>query len=75
MNKFGATLIRVVALAGGAIVGVYLAKIANKLMDTQTQAQHDDEKSRYAQGLTVSFQSLTGQRSYSDGRYPPTVYH
>lgn len=50
MNNPG-TILKVVALAGGAILGALLSRWVDELLAKQAQAQTDYDKERYAQGL------------------------
>ena len=52
MSNIGSMLARVAALAGGAIIGAFLANLLDKFIDAQMEERPDHEKSRYAQGLT-----------------------
>jgi len=51
MNNPGTVLIKVVALAGGAILGALLSRWVDDLLAKQSQSQSDYDKARYAQGL------------------------
>jgi hypothetical protein len=50
MNNPG-TILKVVALAGGAIVGALLSRWVDDLLSKQARSQSDYDKVRYAQGL------------------------
>ena len=52
MGNIGSTIARVVALAGGAVIGAFLANLLDKLISSQLQETPDYDKNRYAQGLT-----------------------
>ena len=52
MGNIGSTIAKVVALAGGAVVGAFLANLLDKFISSQVQEHPDYDKSRYAQGLT-----------------------
>lgn len=52
MGNIGSTITKVAALAGGAIMGAFLANLLDKFISSQLQEQPDYDKSRYAQGLT-----------------------
>jgi len=52
VNNIGSTITRIAALAGGAIMGAFLANLLDKLISAQLQERPDYDKSRYAQGLT-----------------------
>ena len=50
MNNPG-TILKVVALAGGAILGALLSRWVDDLLSKQARSQSDYDKERYAQGL------------------------
>jgi hypothetical protein len=52
VNNSGNTLVKVIALAGGAALGALLARWLDELLSSQAQERHDFDKSRYEQGLT-----------------------
>ena len=52
MRDIGSTIAKVAALAGGAIMGAFLANLLDKFISSQVQERSDYDKSRYAQGLT-----------------------
>lgn len=52
MNNAGNTLVKVIALAGGAAIGALLARWLDEWLLSQSQERHDFDKSRYEQGLT-----------------------
>ena len=52
VSNIGSTITKVAALAGGAIMGAFLANLLDKLISAQLQERPDYDKSRYAQGLT-----------------------
>lgn len=64
MNNIGLTITKVAALAGGAIMGAFLANLLDKFISAQFHERPDYDKSRYAQGLTP----ITSQSSTSDGQ-------
>jgi hypothetical protein len=51
VNNSGNTLVKVIALAGGAALGALLARWLDELLASQAQERHDFDKSRYEQGL------------------------
>lgn len=51
MEKFGATLLKVAMLAGGAFLGAVVARWCDELMNTRAQRQSDYDRTRYEQGL------------------------
>lgn len=64
VSNIGSTITKVAALAGGAIMGAFLANLLDKLISAQLQERPDYDKSRYAQGLTP----IVSQPSTSDGQ-------
>ena len=51
MNNAATALLRIAALAGGAVIGAFLARWVDEFMASQSQEQVDSDKLRYAQGL------------------------
>ena len=51
LNNLGTTLVKVVALAGGAVIGVLLGRWCDDLLAAQAEKRSDYDKTRYAQGL------------------------
>ena len=63
VSNIGSTITKVVALAGGTIMGVFLANLLDKFIRSQVQERADYDKSRYAQGLTpITLQPLVEQQ-------------
>lgn len=61
-NNTATSLLRVAALAGGAVLGALLARWVDDMLSTRVQEQAEYDKARYAQGLTpVSFQPSTDE--------------
>ena len=53
MSNVGSIIAKVAALAGGAVIGAFLADLLDKFISSQFQEHSEDyDKSRYAQGLT-----------------------
>jgi hypothetical protein len=52
MNNSANTLVKVIALAGGAALGALLARWLDELLASQAQERHDFDRLRYEQGLT-----------------------
>ena len=52
MNNAATALLRIAALAGGAVIGALLARLVDEYMASQSQEQTDHDKLRYAQGLS-----------------------
>jgi len=70
VNNSGNTLVKVIALAGGAALGALLARWLDELLSSQAQERHDFDKSRYEQGLApVAPKPVIEQES------PPTDLH
>jgi hypothetical protein len=60
MNNSTTVLLKVVALAGGALVGALLSRWVDELISKQAQSQSEYDKARYEQGLgPISPQSPT----------------
>jgi hypothetical protein len=51
LNNFSTTLVKVVALAGGAVIGVLLGRWCDDLLAARAEKRSDYDKTRYAQGL------------------------
>ena len=51
MNNSTTVLLKVVALAGGALVGALLSRWVDELISKQAQSQSEYDKARYEQGL------------------------
>ena len=52
MNNAATALLRIAALASGAVIGALLARLVDEYMASQSQEQTDHDKLRYAQGLS-----------------------
>ena len=52
MNNFGITLLKIVALAGGAVAGALLSRWVDEALQSHTDVHSEYHKTRYAQGLT-----------------------
>ena len=63
MNNFGTAVVKVVVLAGGAVLGTLLARWCDELLATRSQVQSDYDKIRYEQGLTPIVQEPRIQES------------
>lgn len=64
MNNPTTVLIKVVALAGGALAGALLSRWVDELISKQAQSQSEYDKARYAQGLgPITPQSSTKEQS------------
>ena len=64
MNNLGTQLIKIVALAGGAVIGALLARWCDDLLSTQAEKRSEYERTRYAQGLAPQAQqpSMEGRQ-------------
>ncbi len=51
MNNLGIALLKIVALASGAVVGALLSRWVDEAMQARTDERPDYHKTRYAQGL------------------------
>ncbi len=51
MSSLGSTLAKLAALAGGAAIGVLLARLFDEAMFKQAEERSTHDKNRYAQGL------------------------
>ncbi len=51
MDEFGTALVKVMALAGGAVLGALMARWLEEKISEQSAKGFDYDKSRYAQGL------------------------
>lgn len=51
MGNFGTMLVRLTALAGGAIIGVFLSKMYDEALTRRAEERSLRDKTRYAQGL------------------------
>lgn len=63
MSNSGITLVKVVMLAGGAVIGTLLARWVDGLLEAQGEEhskQSEFDRNRYAQGLTANSQAPQG---------------
>lgn len=51
MNNFASSLIKLTALAGGAVIGSLLARWLDEVVTTRAEERSEHDKTRYAQGL------------------------
>ena len=63
MNNFGATLVKLMALAGGAVVGALLSRLYDEMMMQRSEERSQHDKMRYEQGL-----SALGDQGQSQGQ-------
>ena len=73
MNNFGAAIVKVVVLAGGAAMGALLGRWCDELISTRLRDQSEYDKTRYAQGLAPlsvvppnQYQGYTAQETYKN---------
>jgi hypothetical protein len=60
MNNFGTTLVKLLALAGGAAVGALLSRLYDEVMTQRAEERSQRDKMRYEQGLSA--RNEQGQR-------------
>lgn len=53
MNNFGATLVKLLALAGGAVAGALLSRLYDEMMIQRSEERSQQDKMRYEQGLSA----------------------
>lgn len=53
MNNFGAALVKLLALAGGAAVGALLSRLYDEMMTQRAEERSQRDKMRYEQGLSA----------------------
>lgn len=51
MGKLGTTLLRVAVLAGGAVLGAFVGRWVDEMMNTRLNQQSEYDRNRYEQGL------------------------
>jgi uncharacterized membrane-anchored protein YhcB (DUF1043 family) len=51
MNNFATSLMKMVALAGGAVIGTLIARWMEEAITRQAEERSEHDKTRYAQGL------------------------
>jgi hypothetical protein len=51
MSNLGTMLVRLTALAGGAIIGIFLSKKYDEALTRRAEERSMRDKTRYAQGL------------------------
>ena len=61
MNNFGAALVKLLALAGGAAVGALLSRIYDEMMTQRAEERSQRDKMRYEQGLSALREQSQGQ--------------
>jgi hypothetical protein len=51
VNNLTTTLLKAIALAGGAVIGVLLGRWCDELLAAQAEKRSEYDRTRYAQGL------------------------
>jgi len=51
MNNIASSVVKMVALTGGAVLGTILARWLDRIVTEQAEARSERDKMRYAQGL------------------------
>jgi hypothetical protein len=51
MNNLASTLIKLTALAGGAVIGNLLARWLDQVVTTRAEERSEHDRTRYARGL------------------------
>lgn len=62
MNNLGATLVKLMALAGGAAVGALLSRLYDEMMTQRAEERSQYDKMRYEQGLSARGEQGQGQQ-------------
>jgi len=52
MNNLASTLLKLTALAGGAVIGGLLARWLDEIVTTRAEERSERDRTRYAQGLS-----------------------
>ena len=52
MNNLASSLIKLTALAGGAVIGGLLARWLDEVVTTRTEERSEHDRTRYEQGLS-----------------------
>ncbi len=52
MNNLASSLIKLTALAGGAVIGGLLARWLDEVTTTRSEKRSERDRTRYAQGLS-----------------------
>ncbi|HLH62071.1 MAG TPA: hypothetical protein VKV20_10340 [Ktedonobacteraceae bacterium] len=52
MNNFASSLIKLTALAGGAVIGALVARWLDEVATTRAEERSERDRTRYAQGLS-----------------------
>ena len=51
MNNFATSVMKLMALAGGAVIGTLIARWMEEAITTKAEERSERDKTRYAQGL------------------------
>ena len=51
MNNIASSVVKMIALTGGAVLGTILARWLDRIVTEQAEARSERDKMRYAQGL------------------------
>jgi hypothetical protein len=51
LNNLGTQLVKIVVLAGGAVIGALVARWCDNLLATKAEQRSEYDRTRYAQGL------------------------
>ncbi len=51
MNNIASSVVKMVALTGGAVLGTILARWLDRIVTEQAEARSERDKMRYSQGL------------------------
>lgn len=62
MNNFATSLLKVVALAGGAVIGTLIARWMEEAISSRAEERSEQDKTRYAQGLAPLQRNVETQR-------------
>ncbi len=52
MNNLASSLIKLIALTGGAVIGSLLARWLDEVVTTRAEERSERDRTRYAQGLS-----------------------
>ena len=53
MSNLGSSMAKVAMLAGGAVLGAYIARLCEDWLASRARTQSDYDKKRYEQGLSA----------------------
>lgn len=53
MSNLGSSIAKVAMLAGGAVLGAFVARLCDEWLASRSRTQDDYHKTRYAQGLSA----------------------